>query len=145
MDKCEPAVGRSFGSMTPLQPYLFFPGNAREALTTYQRIFGGELAMFTRAEMQRTDEPLDAIGHSRLAGPVSLHASDADPGQDSLSMSGLMFALLGAAEPATLHGWFDELSEGGKVVEPLQQRPWGAWDGQVIDRFGVHWLIGYET
>ena len=23
-------------------------------------------------------------------------------------------------------------------------RPWGASDGQVIDRNGLHWLIGFE-
>ena len=23
-------------------------------------------------------------------------------------------------------------------------RPWGASDGQVVDRYGVHWLIGFE-
>jgi PhnB protein len=26
----------------------------------------------------------------------------------------------------------------------LQVRPWGASDGQVIDRYGLHWLIGFE-
>jgi uncharacterized glyoxalase superfamily protein PhnB len=39
---------------------------------------------------------------------------------------------------------FLRLSEGGHVVDDLQQRPWDAWDGQVIDRYGLHWLIGFE-
>jgi PhnB protein len=30
-------------------------------------------------------------------------------------------------------------------VDHLQKRPWGAFDGQVIDRFGLHWLVGYEN
>jgi PhnB protein len=30
------------------------------------------------------------------------------------------------------------------VVDDLQRRPWGASDGQVRDRYGVRWLIGYE-
>jgi PhnB protein len=29
-------------------------------------------------------------------------------------------------------------------VDALQARPWGASDGQVIDRYGVRWLIGFE-
>jgi PhnB protein len=29
-------------------------------------------------------------------------------------------------------------------VDELQTRPWGATDGQVIDRYGLHWLIGFE-
>jgi PhnB protein len=36
------------------------------------------------------------------------------------------------------------LSEGGRVVDDLQVRPWGASDGQVVDRYGLHWLIGFE-
>ena len=30
------------------------------------------------------------------------------------------------------------------MVDPLQRRAWGASDGQVRDRYGVLWLIGYE-
>ena len=56
-----------------------------------------------------------------------------------------MLSLLGTASPSVLQGWFKRLSEGGLVVDDLQERPWGASDGQVIDRFGLHWLIGYEA
>ena len=43
-----------------------------------------------------------------------------------------------------LRQWFSRLSEGGQVVDDLQTRPWGDSDGQVIDRYGLHWLIGFE-
>jgi len=36
------------------------------------------------------------------------------------------------------------LAEGGEVVDPLALKPWGDHDGQVRDRFGVTWLIGYQ-
>ncbi len=56
-----------------------------------------------------------------------------------------MLSLLGTAEPATLRRWFAGLAaDGGTVVDDLQERPWGASDGQVIDRYGLHWLIGFE-
>lgn len=42
---------------------------------------------------------------------------------------------------AIAHGYL----EHGPVVDDLQQRPWGDWDGQVVDRFGVHWLIGFQS
>ncbi|APZ35534.1 hypothetical protein [Microbacterium aurum] len=58
--------------MTGLTPYLHFAGTAREALTFYRDVFGGEL------------------------------------------------------------------------VDPLALKPWGDHDGQVRDRFGVTWLIGYQ-
>ena len=55
-----------------------------------------------------------------------------------------MLSLLGTAAPSALREWFSKLSEGGRVVDALQKRPWGASDGQVVDRYGLHWLIGYE-
>ncbi len=59
-------------------------------------------------------------------------------------MQGVRFALLGTEEPATMHEWFARLSEGGIVTDDLQKRPWGDWDGSVMDRYGVAWLIGYK-
>jgi PhnB protein len=38
----------------------------------------------------------------------------------------------------------NNLAEGGRTVDALQQRSWGGWDGQVVDRYGLHWLIGFE-
>lgn len=58
---------------------------------------------------------------------------------------GMMLALLGTAPPATLRAWFSRLSDGGRVVDDLQTRPWVASDGQVVDRYGLHWLIGFEA
>ncbi|NLF05039.1 MAG: VOC family protein [Actinomycetales bacterium] len=126
------------------KPYVLLPGTAREALERYQSIFGGTLTLNTYADFERTDGPPDAIAHGTLDGTVALCAADAAPGESSLRTEGLMFSLLGTAEPATLHAWFEALSDGGRVVDPLQDRPWGAADGQVVDRFGLHWLIGYE-
>ncbi|AKT52894.1 VOC family protein [Arsenicicoccus sp. oral taxon 190] len=130
--------------MTFPVPYVLFPGTARDALTTYQQIFGGELVLHTRADMDRTDEPLDAIGHGMLRGPVTVFGADASDGEGAVSTTGLLQALLGAGDPDTSHRWFAALAEGGTVVDDLQERPWGAWDGQVVDRFGLHWLIGFE-
>lgn len=130
--------------MTGLTPYLFFPGTARAALSFYQEVFGGELVLNTLADFGRDDGPAEAIAHGMLQGPVTLFASDAGPGQLPLRLDGALFALLGTAEPATLEGWFAALSQGGTDIDPLQARPWGDHDGQVTDRFGVRWLVGYQ-
>ena len=130
--------------MTDLTAYITFPGTAREALTFYADVFGGEATMFTLAEMNRTDGPSEAIGHGFLTGgPVSLFGADA-VNETAFHAEGLLLALLGTADPATLRQWFARLSEGGRVVDDLQLRPWGAHDGQVVDQYGLPWLIGYE-
>ena len=56
-----------------------------------------------------------------------------------------MFSLLGTADAETLRKWFARLAEDGTVIDDLQERQWGAFDGQVIDQYGMHWLIGFET
>ena len=130
--------------MTAPTPYIHLPGTAREALTTYADVFGGEVELHTFEEFGRTDGPPGAIAHGHLAGgPVELFAADA-AGDDTVRCEGMMLSLLGAAEAAVLRRWFARLADGGRVVDDLQARPWGATDGQVVDRFGLHWLIGFE-
>ena len=129
--------------MTGPTPYLLLPGTAHAALTFYQGVFGGEIAIATYAEAGRDDGPRDAVAHGTLTGPVELFAADAAPGEEPVNIRGAMFALLGTADAGTLEAWFSALAEGGRVVDPLQARPWGDHDGQVADRFGVTWLIGY--
>lgn len=130
--------------MTGLVPYLHFDGFAREALGLYRGVFGGDLQLHSFADFGRTDGPADAVAHGILTGPVNLFAADAGPDDSVLALEGILFSLLGTADPATLESWFTALSVGGVVIDPLQERPWGAHDGQVTDRFGVTWLIGYE-
>ena len=130
--------------MSQLTPYVHFPGNAREALTFYGDVFGCAVRLHTLEEFNRTDGPADAIAHGYLEGPVVLFGADASGGEPSVQCRGLMLSLLGTADPATLQTWFDALAADGRVVDDLQTRPWGAADGQVIDRYGLHWLIGYE-
>lgn len=125
--------------------YVSFPGTAREALGFYAELFGGRLSLFTNKEFGNDDGPPEAIAHGELQGIVTLAGSDASPGGKSATFEGLMLSLLGTAEPEVLHQWFDQLAVGGRVVDPLAPKPWGASDGQVIDRFGLHWLIGYEN
>ena len=127
-------------------PYLLLPGTARQALAGYAEVFGCSAEVHTFADSGRTDGPADAVAHGYLSGgPVSLFAADvAGDQQPFRGGAGLMFSLLGTADPATLRAWFAGLADGGRVVEPLERRPWGASDGQVVDRHGLHWLIGFE-
>jgi len=126
-------------------PYVHFPGTAREALTFYGEVFGCSVQLHTFEEFHRTDGPAGAIAHGGLVkGPVSLFGSDVAGGEPPVQCEGMMLSLLGTAAPSALREWFSKLSEGGRVVDALQKRPWGASDGQVVDRYGLHWLIGYE-
>jgi PhnB protein len=39
---------------------------------------------------------------------------------------------------------FSELSDGGEVLDPLEEKPWGALFGVVQDRFGKVWLLNHQ-
>ncbi|MCW2495916.1 VOC family protein [Jatrophihabitans sp.] len=131
--------------MTAPTPYLHLPGTAREALTFYGEVFGCDVQLHTLAEFGRTDGPAEGIAHGYLTkGPVALFAADATADELPVRCEGMLLSLLGTAEPSTLREWFARLSVGGRVVEPLERRPWGDSDGQVVDRYGLRWLIGFE-
>ncbi len=126
-------------------PYFLLPGTARAALQRWSEVFGGAVQIASYGEFGRTDGPADAVAHGQLDGTLRLAAADATEGEESFAARGLLFSLLGTAEPATLTRWFAALSVDGTVLDPLQRRPWGDWDGTVRDVFGVTWLIGYEA
>ncbi|MDA8186048.1 MAG: VOC family protein [Actinomycetota bacterium] len=130
---------------TPPTPYVHFPGTAGEALSFYGGVFGCSVQLHTFQEFNRTDGPAEAVAHGALMdGPVRLFGADVADDESPLRCEGLMLSLLGTADPSTLRDWFSKLAEGGRVVDDLQVRPWGDSDGQVIDRYGLHWLIGFE-
>ncbi len=131
--------------MTGPTPYVHFPGTAREALTFYGAVFGCSVQLHTFEEFGRSDGPANAIAHGSLEnGPVRLFGADVAAEEPALHSEGIMMSLLGTAEPSELRRWFAELGDGGRVVDDLRVRPWGASDGQVIDRYGLHWLIGFD-
>jgi PhnB protein len=63
--------------MADPQPYVLFPGTAREILTFYGDVFGCAVQLHTFAEFNRADGPADAIAHGGLyGGAVSLSCAD---------------------------------------------------------------------
>lgn len=139
------ATPRGYGvGMSLPQISLCLPSTAREALEHYRGIFGGEVGLNTFADFGRSDGPGDAIAFGILRGEVTLFAFDAGPDDAALQrMDGVMLTVLGDdAERYTR--WFEALSDGGEVLDDLQKRPWGDYDGTVRDRFGVTWLIGHR-
>ena len=131
--------------MTAPTPYLHLPGTAREALSFYAEVFGCGVTVHSFADFGRTDGPADAVAHGYLVdGPVALFAADVAGAEPVFRSEGLMWSLLGTAAPGVLRSWSTGLASGGRVVAELERRPWGASDGQVVDRFGVHWLLGFE-
>ena len=127
-----------------LEPYLQFRDQARDAMEFYRGVFGGELTMQTFAEAGMSGDPSndDRIMHAQLVTPrgMVLMASDVPDGIAYEPGSAISLSLSGDDEPS-LRGYFDALSAGGNVIEPLEQAPWGDVFGACIDRFGTSWMV----
>jgi len=128
-----------------LNPYLNFRGTARDAMTFYQSVFGGDLTVSSFADfgMPVGEGEEGLVMHSQLSTPAGFLLMGADvpshmeytkgANDGNVSLSG--------DDEAALGGYFARLSDGGNVTQPLEKAPWGDSFGMLTDRFGVGWLI----
>lgn len=129
---------------TTLNPYISFRDNAREAMTFYQSVFGGELTVNTFEEYEASDDPAekDKLMHSQLMTPTGLTLMGADTPNAMEYDAGARISLsLSGDDEAELRRYWDELTGSGTVVMPLEQAPWGDYFGMCQDRYGVTWLV----
>lgn len=126
-----------------LNPYLNFRTSTRDAMTFYQSVFGGELTISTFADFGVSQDPAEAdlVMHSQLTTPdLTLMAADVPSHMDLAPASSVSVSLSGD-DDKKLRGWYEALSDGGTVVEPLTVAPWGDAFGMFVDRFGTNWLV----
>jgi len=127
-----------------LNPYLNFRNDAREAMTFYQSVLGGELTISTYADFHASEDPAeqDKVMHAHLETPdgLVLMGADTPNAMEYRPQSGVSVSVSGDDE-ATLRGYWDRLSEGSTVVMPFEKAPWGDTFGMCVDRFGTNWMI----
>jgi PhnB protein len=129
---------------TRLNPYLSFRETARDAMSFYQSVFGGELTTSTFAEFHASEDPAeqDKIMHSMLSTKdgLTLMASDTPNSMDYTPGTNSSVSLSGEND-RELRGYWRQLSADGTVTMPLNQAPWGDTFGMCVDKFGVSWLL----
>lgn len=122
-------------------PYMGFNGQAADALTFYQRVFGGKLDITRYSEMPMEEAPgePDWVMHGQLEldNGITLMAAD---GPESRTSGNVEICLYGD-DQAELEGLFRQLEEGSTVALPFELAPWGSWFGQLTDRFGIVWML----
>ena len=127
-----------------LNPYVNFKDNTRDAMTFYQSVLGGDLNVMGFGDvpgMEVAPEDNLKVMHAQLETErgFTLMAADTPnyleftPFNGSISLSG--------DEEATLRGYWDKLADGGEIVQPLNQAPWGDTFGMLTDQFGINWLF----
>ena len=135
-------------TITQLNPYIHFNGNAAQAIKVYQEVLGATVERsMTYGEMPGNTpkaENKDRVMHCALKlGACTLMISDAPA--DHVGVVGTNVEVsLAYDDEAELRKAFDALSQGGQVVFPLHEAFWGGTFGMLVDRFSVHWMFTHE-
>ncbi|GAA2606778.1 VOC family protein [Paractinoplanes durhamensis] len=127
-----------------LNPYLTFNGNAREAMEFYRSVFGGDLTINTFGDFGAPDPALaDKVMHAALKTPQGyiLFASDTAPGMGTAKAGDAMTVSLSGDPGEGLEEAWEKLADGGTVTMPFEKQMWGDLYGQLIDRFGIPWMV----
>lgn len=140
--------------MATINPYLTFNGNCEEAFNLYKSVFGGEFAFSGRfkdmpenPEYPVEESEKDLIMHISLpiGNGTVLMGSDTSRAFGKLAEPGSNFSVsinTDSVEEATR--MYNALADGGTEIMPLNKTFWGAYFGQLVDRFGIRWMVNCE-
>lgn len=134
--------------MSAINVYLTFSGNCREAMSFYRNCLGGELNLQTIGESplagKMPAQMKDCILHATLTkGNLVLMASDM-VSEKGLQKGNAVSLMLDCNSEEEINRCYKMLSEGGEPTHPLEISFWGACFGDLIDKYGNHWLLHFD-
>lgn len=138
--------------MANINPYVHFNGNAEEAFTFYKSVFGGAFAKVLRyKELASAEFPIaenDANRLMHIALPIGkssvLMGSDAIMGQVTENDNRNTISI-NAESREEADKLFNGLSAGGKIECPIGDGPQGLYFGMFADKYGVQWMVAFES
>lgn len=136
-----------------LNPYLNFKDQARAAMELYKNVFGGSLTMTTFKEAGMVQDPADAdrVMHAMLIAEngITLMASDVpshmQPKDGAMQPAPHTAISLSGDNEEELRGYWNKLSDGANITQPLVPAPWGDIFGMLDDKFGISWMVNITT
>jgi len=117
--------------------HLNFRGEARAALSFYQTVFGGDLALVNYpddADQVMWGQVAADNGFRVMAYDVPA-ATAWSPGENAFFVS-----LRGQTTEEIIAYW-KQLSDGATVLQSLEPSPWAPLYGMLRDRFGITWVV----
>ena len=130
-----------------LHPYFIFNGEAREAITFYAKALGithGEINTYGDSPMPHESHQKDWVVHAELLFKGNTLAMFADSVDAPLSANPNIHISLNYNDLEEMKVAFKRLAEGGKITMPLEKQFWNATYGQLVDRFGLHWMMNFN-
>ena len=126
-----------------ISTYVNFAGTCAEAFRYYEKHLGAKIGMMMTHGQSPAPSPLgpewkDAVLHGRIQiGDAELMAADI-PNAEPMRSAYLTLTVDSDPEAERI---FSALSDGGRVLMPMQQTFFASRFGQVRDRFGINWMI----
>lgn len=136
--------------MAKLNPYLNFDGTCEEAFNFYKSVFGGEFLgevhkMKDIPNMEIPEEAKNRVMHVGLPiGGDILMGSDIFPGQPFVAGNNNYISIFPESREEA-DRLFARLSADGEVEMPMEDQFWGDYFGSLKDKFGVCWMINYNS
>lgn len=110
----------------------------------YKTVFGGTLTMTTFKNGGVPCDPKEEnnIMHAQLSGDndILFMAADTPSGMEYVPGKNISMSLSGEDEKQLKIYW-EKLSLGAIVEQPLTKAPWGDTFGMLTDKFGIHWMV----
>ena len=120
--------------MKSASPYIFVE-NCLEIIEYYRNILGGEIRNTQQSEDGK------CLHAELIVGESVIHFSD-DFGKtkkgDNVRVS------IECDSDEEIRRIYNDLSVSGDVTVELQETSWGALHANLIDQFGVGWLLNYQ-
>ena len=131
-----------------MNAYLNFNENCLEAMNFYKDCLGGELTLQKVSEMPEMAAMMpshfaDKILHSTLvSGDIVIMGSDLNR---STPIEGNTISLcINCDTEEQTRAFFTSLGKNGKVMDELNDMPWGALFGSLVDQYGKTWLFNFD-
>ena len=125
--------------------HLNFRGDARAALEFYRSVFGGDLAVVTYKDAGTVQDPAEAdqVMWGQVVTDDGFHVMAYDvPARLPYDQGENSFFLSVRGETAQeITAYWEKLSAGATVVQPLAPAQWASLYGMLKDRFGVVWVM----
>ena len=139
--------------MRAINPWINFNGNAEEAFTFYQSVFGGEFTKIIRfkdlasAEFPVADNEANKI--MTIALPLGKHnmliANDVPEFMGRVNEQENRSKISVSAESREeADKIFNGLSASGEVEGPIDDSPWGTYAGMFRDKYGIEWIVEFD-
>lgn len=125
--------------------HLNFRGDARAALGFYQSVFGGKQTLMSYKDANAVQNPAEAeqIMWGQVLSDAGFHimAYDVPSRMDWNAGEIPVFVSVSGSDAAEITGYWEKLSAGAKVVQPLAPAGWSPLYGMLKDKFGVTWVL----